>query len=701
MWLAGTKGVFRQEKERFAEIPSTSSHPLAGVVCLKGDADGAVWMGTLADGLIRWRDGKMDRIDVNCGLPDREVHGIMEDSQGRFWMPLNRGILRASRKQLNAVADGSESRLEFQLLEHNEGLPSIEFALGQPNCARDPAGRIYLATLKGVTVVDPARFRLNSCPPPVQIEQLRYHPAKGPSREGGRQAYFHTGEVHLSAPFAQPLRLPPGSYGLDFECAALSYSAPEKVRFEYQLEGMRQDWEEAGTLPVVTFHRLPPGQYVFRVRAANNDGVWNPTGASLAFTMLPFFWQTGWFRVIVALLLMGGGGGVVWSRVRARLRRGLELELLAIKLRESEERLNLAAESAGAGLWNWDFKTNLIWVTERTRKLYGFSPAELIPLEDFLSKLHPEDRDWVAQAGQKCAQEGADFHYDHRVVLPDGTFRWLKVQAKVVLTPMGKPERMTGVSLDVTERQRAELELQQHREELAHLSRVTMLGELSGSLAHELNQPLTAILSNAQAAQRFLARDAPDLAELREILTDIVAEDKRAGEVIRRLRLLLKKSEFHHQPLDVNAVVREVLKLVRNDLVNRGVFTQVDLASDLPAIGGDRVQLQQVIINLVMNACHAMTDATPADRLIVLRTIASAGEGVRVEVADRGCGIPPKNLERIFEPFFTTRSEGMGLGLAVCRTIISAHGGKMGARNNAERGALFYFTIQAQAEPQP
>jgi two-component system, LuxR family, sensor kinase FixL len=258
-----------------------------------------------------------------------------------------------------------------------------------------------------------------------------------------------------------------------------------------------------------------------------------------------------------------------------------------------------------------------------------------------------------------------------------------------------------GLVANAMARKRAELELQQQREQLAHLSRVTMLGELSGSLAHELNQPLTAILSNAQAAQRFLTQDTPDLAELRDILTDIVAEDKRAGEVIRRLRLLLKKSEFQHQPLDLNDVVREVLKLVRNDLVNQGVSVQMELTSDPPAISGDRVQLQQVVINMVMNACHALTEAAPAERVIVLRTITSGGEGVRVEIADRGGGIPPENLERIFEPFFTTRREGLGLGLAVCRTIIGAHGGKIGARNNAERGATFYFTIPAQSEPQP
>ena len=202
--------------------------------------------------------------------------------------------------------------------------------------------------------------------------------------------------------------------------------------------------------------------------------------------------------------------------------------------------------------------------------------------------------------------------------------------------PHGKPARMLGASIDITDRKQAELEIAQQRSELAHLSRVTMLGELSGSLAHELNQPLTAILSNAQAAQRFLSHDRADLNEVRDILTDIVAEDKRAGEVIRRLRLLLKKGEVQHQPLSVNEVIQEVLKLVRSDLVNQGFTARAELDPDLPAAHGDRVQLQQVLINLVMNACDAMAGSPAGSRKLIIRTALAEGAGICVSVADRG-----------------------------------------------------------------
>jgi C4-dicarboxylate-specific signal transduction histidine kinase len=260
---------------------------------------------------------------------------------------------------------------------------------------------------------------------------------------------------------------------------------------------------------------------------------------------------------------------------------------------------------------------------------------------------------------------------------------------------------MMGATIDITARKQAELEVQQQRGELAHLSRVTMLGELSGSLAHELNQPLTAILSNAQAAQRFLAHDNADLNEVRDILADIVAEDKRAGEVIRRLRLLLKKGEVQHQPFNLNEVVREVLKLVRSDFVNQGVAAQADLAPALPEVNADRVQLQQVLLNLVMNACDAMAGGPVGDHKLIIRTELAGSEGIRVSVADRGVGLAPDNLEKVFEPFFTTKVQGMGLGLSVCRTIITAHGGKLWAANNPERGATFHFTLPASTEANP
>jgi C4-dicarboxylate-specific signal transduction histidine kinase len=251
--------------------------------------------------------------------------------------------------------------------------------------------------------------------------------------------------------------------------------------------------------------------------------------------------------------------------------------------------------------------------------------------------------------------------------------------------------------VDVTERLRVEQATARQRDELAHLSRVAMLGELSGSLAHELNQPLTAILSNAQAAQRFLAQSPPRYDRLPEILADIVKSDHRAGAVIQRLRSLLRKEEAQRHPLDINELVEESLRLMRSDLLSRQVAVGIDLATALPVVSGDRNQLQQVLLNLVINGCDAM-DGEETDRRLLVRTQMTIDGNVEVSVIDRGAGIPLANLERIFEPLVTTKSTGMGLGLAICRSIVEAHGGRLWATNNVDCGATLHCELPARRD---
>ncbi len=248
--------------------------------------------------------------------------------------------------------------------------------------------------------------------------------------------------------------------------------------------------------------------------------------------------------------------------------------------------------------------------------------------------------------------------------------------------------------MDITARKQAELEAARQQHDLAHLARVTTLGELSCSLAHELTHPLTAILSNAQAAQRFLDASEVDLNEVREILNDIVTEDQRAGDVIHRLRRLLKKGEpqKHCDDVDLNEVVRDVLKLMRNDLINQNVTVDTDLVQNLPAATGDRVQLQQILLNLVLNACEAMADCDSSERQLLIASKSENGT-VQVSVTDRGGGIPEGKLEQVFERFFTMKKQGMGLGLSICRTIIDAHRGEIWATNNSDRGATFHFSL--------
>jgi signal transduction histidine kinase len=246
-------------------------------------------------------------------------------------------------------------------------------------------------------------------------------------------------------------------------------------------------------------------------------------------------------------------------------------------------------------------------------------------------------------------------------------------------------------------RRQAELEAQRLRQDLAHIGRVSAMGELTASLAHELSQPLTAILSNAQAAERLLAADVVDLAEIRAIVNDIVDDDKRASDVIRRLHGLIKKGAPDFVALDLNDIATEVAWLIRNDALTRNVAMSLELAPHLPQVHGDRIQLQQVVLNLVLNALEAMRERSTGERTLVIRTASDGAAEVRLEVRDSGIGFDEASADRMFEPLHTTKAQGLGMGLAISRTIVDAHGGRLGAANNPQGGATFYFTLPITA----
>ena len=371
-----------------------------------------------------------------------------------------------------------------------------------------------------------------------------------------------------------------------------------------------------------------------------------------------------------------------------------QLQAREADLRETEERMELAASAAELGMWMWDIVRNEIWITDKGRALFGFGASEKLDFDRFRSVLHPEDRQSVLQAVENTLRTGAEYEAEYRVVLPDGQLRWISGRGQVEFKGDGQPARVRGASVDITKRKQAEEQAARQRDEMAHLSRVSTLGELSGSIAHELSLPLSAILSNAQAAQRILANGQADLAAMQEILDEIVSEDKRAGEVIHRLRQWLKKDEVRQHSLQINDVVEDVLQLIRRDLVNQKVTVDTELARHLPTVTGDPIQLQQVLVNLVVNSCDAMTDCNTPERRVLIRTgIENGSSEVVLSVTDRGSSIPEEKMEQIFEPFFTTKAKGMGLGLSVCRTIIAAHRGKLWATNNADGGATFHFSL--------
>jgi len=367
-------------------------------------------------------------------------------------------------------------------------------------------------------------------------------------------------------------------------------------------------------------------------------------------------------------------------------------------LRESEARLTLAADAAGSGLWSLHLDTGRFWLTDKTRELFGFAADEVVTFERFMDQVHPEDRGPVRQAVQAMVDSKKESIVEYRVLQPGGTVRWMSSRGRVQCSATGEPDHLMGATADITPRKQAEAEVMQQRGELAHVARVSVMGELATSLAHELNQPLGAILSNAEAAELFLQQDPPPLGELRAILADIRKDDERAGEVIRRMRSLLRKRQLEREPLDINLLVEDVFRLVSADASLRYVTINADLSLGLPPVEGDRIHLQQVLLNVILNALDAMVKEPPGKRRLAVRTSHAGNSAVEVSVTDSGPGIEPDNLPRIFEPFFTTKPNGIGMGLSISRKIVEAHGGSISAENHPAGGAVFRVTLSALTE---
>ena len=452
----------------------------------------------------------------------------------------------------------------------------------------------------------------------------------------------------------------------------------------------RSPGSEAAARPALLGRRL-------RMRARQAAGLgatlvpaWSAQAqASAAGARLPAIWEADPWHVVASLSL----ALVIASLVTAfalehRNRRRIDAELLG-----TEQLLRMAAAAAGVGLWMRDLKRDRPWANDAHRAILGIASEDVPDLPQRLDLVHPDDRAAVAAAIGAARERGGDYALRHRIVRSDGEVRWVASHGNVRLDRRGKPASMWGVTSDITAPVRAELDAEVNRNELAHLSRVAMLGQLSGSIAHELNQPLTAILSNAQAALRFASAPAVDLETLREILRDIVADDQRAGEIIWRLRALFERGESKSEPIVVGTLVRDVVRMLRSELISRNVSVTLELDPMLPAVHGDPVQLQQVLLNLIYNACEAMAHSERWARWLVIRATAASDGEVAIAVVDGGPGIPQARIEKIFEPFVSSKALGIGLGLVISRNIVSAHGGRIWCQNNDVRGATFTFTI--------
>jgi PAS domain S-box-containing protein len=376
-------------------------------------------------------------------------------------------------------------------------------------------------------------------------------------------------------------------------------------------------------------------------------------------------------------------------------------------LRQSEAYLAEAQRISHIGSFGWDVASGRIYWSQETYRIFGYDPATEPTLELVLARIHPEDSAMVQQLVDRVSKEKADFDFEHRLLMPDRSVKYVRVAARPSKGKSGSFEFM-GLVSDITERKLGEEALQKAQTELAHVTRVTTLGELTASIAHEINQPLTAIVNNANAGLRWLSSESPDIAETREVIRRIVRDGNRAADVISRMRALFKKAPMTKERFDLNEAIEEVVALTQAEAQRNRVLVRTRLGADVPLVLGDRVQLQQVVLNLLVNAIEAMSATNEGRRELLVSTqrkietkVPASGSGASadepayavVAVRDSGPGLQPDSQNQLFNAFYTTKTKGLGMGLAVSRSIIEAHGGQLGAFPNDGPGATFQFTL--------
>jgi PAS domain S-box-containing protein len=396
-----------------------------------------------------------------------------------------------------------------------------------------------------------------------------------------------------------------------------------------------------------------------------------------------------WFSMKVIPFQGEKGGAIVaHSNITDRVKAEEEL-------RKKDKLLEDAQKTVHLGSWNWNINSGELDWSDEVYRIFEFSPQAFgATYEAFLGWVHPDDHDFVKDAVDQAVSDlNTEYNIIHRIITRNGSERIVRERGNVILNDNSKPSHMVGTIQDITDIRTMEDELYNMRMEISHMDRVGTMAVLSAGISHEINQPLGAILNNAQAALRFLAHDKPDLKEVHEALQDIVSDDKRAGEIVHSIRNLMSNSDQKRGEIMVNDAVREVILLIKSDVFKQNISVSKNLQADIPSVFGSRVQIQQVILNLLMNAMDAVSKETVASRHIVISTQLMESDEILLSVSDSGPGIKKDQLETVFDSFQTTKKGGLGIGLSICRTIAREHQGTIWAENRQQGGAVFYFKL--------
>ncbi|HEY1993895.1 MAG TPA: two-component regulator propeller domain-containing protein, partial [Edaphobacter sp.] len=565
MWFGTPKGVSAMSQKGWRTYTSNDGLPSEDVNCLLQDSTRILWIGT-AEGLAYLIDG---HVHVPLGVRESlrgPIFGIEEDKNGWLWIATSNHVLRVARDKL---LGGVVKAVDVRAYDQADGLESTEGVKRSRSVVSDPAGRIWFSLSSGLSVVNPSQINGDSVPALPHIEAITAD--------------------NNTANLAAFVQIPPSPRRITFEYTGLSLVAPGRIRFRYFLEGFDSSWSQPVAAREAVYTNLGPGSYRFRLIASNSEGLWDGPETAIALNVAPAYYQTYWFRLACVAAFLA----FLWGLYRLRVQ----------QLRREERKLREAIETIPA--------MALILGPDGAVQFRNRRWAEYIGLSHFgnaegfeKTAIHPEDLDRIVRRWSASLASGERYEDEMRIRRADGEYRWFLARAVPVRDKRGKVVKWYGAATDIQDRKRAE----QLQADLAHTNRVSTMGELVASISHELAQPLTVTTANAKASLRWLQRDPPNLTEVRNGTERIFEAGTLASEIINRLRSLYKKSSPKRELVAINEVIGEMVKLLRGEANENAVSIRMDLAADLPKITADRVQLQQVLMNLMLNGIEAMKE---------------------------------------------------------------------------------------------
>jgi PAS domain S-box-containing protein len=652
IWVGTSMGVDRLVGDRFVAVPGGAGSSNAMFRNLREDSAGDLYGFSEINGISRLENNRFVSVSETLAWGS-----MIESGSHDLWLGGRQGIFRVAAGGLRQVEQDRESPLDYSSFGPDDGMNSAECdGSGQPNMAITSDDTLWVATVKGLARLDLQRFKPANHKPTIYIEEIDVGRTKvSPGRE---------------------LVLHPGTYHVEFHFTAVDLVSAEKIRLQYRLDGVDPSWLDADSTRTAIYNSIPVGAHSFHIRACNRDGVWDRGGIVYSVIQQPFLYETTWFRLSALAVI----GLLVAGIHRWRLR----------QLRGQEKNLRDVVETIPAMTFTTLPDGSNTFVNKRWTEYTGLS-IEKTSGAGWQRAIHPKDLVRHSEKWRISITSGQPFEDEARFRrAADGEYRWFLVRGVPLRDPHGKTVKWYGTLTDIEDRKRAE----QLQAELIHASRVSTMGELVASISHELAQPITATTNNAKASLRWLQHDPPDLTQVRKGTERIIEAGTFASEIINRLRSLYKKAPPKRELVPMNEVIGEMAGMLRSEARRHGVSIRTDLKDDLPMAVADRVQLQQVLMNLMLNGIEEMKD-TGGAVITVSSQLGDDGQ-IEISVSDMGPGLPAGKVDQLFDAFFTTKPQGSGMGLAISKSIVEWHGGRIWASDNCGgRGATFHFTLPA------